>query len=51
MDVDVAGVVSDFNLQGLDQEPGLPWAIAPDLAEQLWHLSKKLTGVEFNTDL
>ena len=24
-----------------------PWAMDPDLAEQLWHLSEKLTGVKF----
>lgn len=50
MDVDIAPVVTDFNLQGLDQEPGgvLPWAIDPDLAERLWTLSEQMTGVKFS---
>jgi len=50
MDVDIAPIVSDLNLQGLDQEPGgvLPWAIDPDLAERLWTLSEQMTGVEFS---
>ena len=26
----------------------LPWAIDPDLAERLWHLSEKMTGVTFS---
>ncbi|HET6977102.1 MAG TPA: oxidoreductase [Pyrinomonadaceae bacterium] len=50
MDVDIAPVVFDFNLQGLDQEPDgvLPWAVDPDLAERLWTLSEQMTGVRFN---
>lgn len=50
MDVDIAPVVTDFNLQGLDQEPGgvLPWAIDPELAERLWTLSEQMTGVKFS---
>lgn len=50
MDADIAGAISDFELQGLDQEITgvLPWAIDPDLAERLWHLSEKMTGVKFS---
>ena len=50
MDADIAEVISEFDLQGVDQEVRgvLPWAIDPDLAEQLWHLSEKLTGVKFS---
>src|SRR4051794_3920310 len=50
MDCDIAGVISDFDLQGLDQEVTgvLPWAIDPGLAERLWHLSEKMTGIEFS---
>ena len=30
--------------------PGVwPWAIDPELAERLWALSEKLTGVKFNS--
>src|SRR5262249_48696287 len=49
MDCDIAEVISTFALQGLGQELTgvLPWAIDPDLAECLWHLSEKLTGVMF----
>lgn len=50
MDADIAEVISDFVPQGSGQQPTgvLPWAIDPDLAEQLWHLSEKLTGVRFS---
>jgi NAD(P)-dependent dehydrogenase (short-subunit alcohol dehydrogenase family) len=50
MDADIAGVISDFALQGVDQEMTgvLPWAIDPDLAERLWRLSEKMTGVKFS---
>lgn len=50
MDADIAEVISEFDLQGVDQEVRgvLPWAIDPDLAEQLWNLSEKLTGVKFS---
>jgi hypothetical protein len=50
MDVDIAGVISDFTPQRPGQQPtgALPRAIDPDLAEQLWRLSEKMTGVKFN---
>ncbi len=52
LDCDIAKVETDFSLRGLDQEITgvLPWAIDPELAERLWRLSEKLTGIEFNTD-
>src|SRR5262245_49773414 len=50
MDVDIAAVVSHFTPQRPGQQPTgvLPWAIDPDLAERLWRLSEKMTGVKFN---
>ena len=50
MDVDIAEVISDFTPQVPGQQPTgvLPWAIDPDLAERLWHLSEKMTGVKFS---
>jgi len=50
MDVDIAEAISDFTPQRLGQQPtgALPWAIDPDLAERLWHLSEKMTGVKFS---
>jgi hypothetical protein len=49
MDADVAALIADFTPQVPGQQPTgvLPWAIDPDLAEQLWHLSEKMTGVKF----
>jgi len=49
MNVDIALVVPDFSLEGTSQvlTGVLPWAIDPDLAERLWRLSEKLTGVAF----
>jgi NAD(P)-dependent dehydrogenase (short-subunit alcohol dehydrogenase family) len=51
MDVDIAEVITDFAPQGSGEQPTgvLPWAIDPDLAEQLWHLSEKMTGVKLNS--
>jgi len=50
MDVDIAEVIADFTPQRPGQQPTgvLPWAIDPDLAEQLWHLSERLTGVRLS---
>jgi NAD(P)-dependent dehydrogenase (short-subunit alcohol dehydrogenase family) len=50
MDVDIAEVIPDFTPQVPGQQPTgvLASAIDPDLAEQLWQLSEKLTGVKFS---
>jgi NAD(P)-dependent dehydrogenase (short-subunit alcohol dehydrogenase family) len=50
MDVDIAEVISDFTPQRPGQQPTgvLPHAIDPDLAERLWQLSEKMTGVKFS---
>lgn len=50
MDVDIAEVISGFAPQRLGHQPRgvLPWAIDPDLAERLWHLSESMTGVKFS---
>jgi NAD(P)-dependent dehydrogenase (short-subunit alcohol dehydrogenase family) len=49
MDVDIAEVIPAHAVQGLGQVLSgvLPWAIDPDLAEQLWRLSEQMTGVNF----
>ncbi len=51
MDCDIAEVIPEFTLQGMDQQLTgvLPWAIDPDLAERLWRLSEKMTGVEWSS--
>jgi NAD(P)-dependent dehydrogenase (short-subunit alcohol dehydrogenase family) len=51
MDVDIAEAISDFTPAKPGQQPTgvLPWAIDPDLAEQLWQLSEKMTRVKFNS--
>jgi NAD(P)-dependent dehydrogenase (short-subunit alcohol dehydrogenase family) len=43
-DVDIAEAVSADALQ---ESGARPWAIDPSLAEQLWQLSEKMTGVKF----
>jgi NAD(P)-dependent dehydrogenase (short-subunit alcohol dehydrogenase family) len=50
MDVDIAETISDFSPQVPGQQPTgvLPWAIDPDLAERLWLLSERMTGVKFS---
>jgi hypothetical protein len=50
MDADIAEVISNFTPQRPGEQPtgALPWAIDPDLAERLWHLSEKMTGVKFS---
>jgi hypothetical protein len=50
MDADIVEVIPDFTPRKLGQQPTgvLPWAIDPDVAEQLWHLSEKMTGVTFS---
>lgn len=50
MDADIAEVIPDFTPQVPGQQPTgvLPWAIDPDLAERLWQLSEKMTGVKFS---
>ena len=50
MDVDIAEAISEFIPQRPGQQPTgvLAWAIDPDLAERLWHLSEKMTGVKFS---
>jgi NAD(P)-dependent dehydrogenase (short-subunit alcohol dehydrogenase family) len=49
MDVEIAEVISEFTPKVPGQQPTgvLPWAIDPDLAERLWQLSEKMTGVKF----
>lgn len=49
MNVDIANVVQDFELNGTSQilSGVLPWAIDPDLADRLWRLSEQMTGVRF----
>nr|WP_208629865.1 oxidoreductase [Paenibacillus ferrarius] len=50
MDADIAEIIPDFDLQGLGQvlTGVLPWAIDANLAERLWKLSEKMTGVKFS---
>jgi NAD(P)-dependent dehydrogenase (short-subunit alcohol dehydrogenase family) len=49
MNLDIAPIMRDFSLEGTSQilTGVLPWAVDPDLAERLWGLSEKLTGVAF----
>ena len=49
MNVDIAPVIQEFSLKGVSQilTGVLPWAIDPELAERLWHLSEEMTGVKF----
>ena len=49
MNVDIAPVAQEFSLKGVSQilTGVLPWAIDPELAERLWHLSEEMTGVKF----
>jgi NAD(P)-dependent dehydrogenase (short-subunit alcohol dehydrogenase family) len=51
MDCDIASIQADFALQGTGQmlKGVLPWAIDPELAERLWQLSQRMTGVRFET--
>jgi NAD(P)-dependent dehydrogenase (short-subunit alcohol dehydrogenase family) len=51
MDCDIAPVQADFALQGTGQvlKGVLPWAIDPNLAERLWQLSQRMTGVQFES--
>lgn len=46
MDCDVAELISDSD--GFEIEGVLPRAIDPHLAERLWKLSEKMTGVTFS---
>lgn len=46
-DVDIAEAVSADSLKGTGVRP---WAIDPDLAEQLWRRSEELTGVKFEVN-
>ena len=50
MDCDIAEAISDFTPQRPGQQPigVLPRAIDPDLAERLWELSEKMTGIKFS---
>lgn len=50
LDVDIAKAIPAVDLQGMAQVllGVLPWAIDPDLAEQLWQLSEEMTGVKFD---
>ena len=50
IDVDIADVISDFTPQRPGQQPTgvLSRAVDPDLAEQLWRLSERMTGVTFS---
>lgn len=49
LDVDIAEVITAEAPQGLSQKlTGVfPWAVDPDMAERLWIMSEKLTGVKF----
>ncbi|MCI0617147.1 oxidoreductase, partial [bacterium] len=49
MDVDIAPLVSTAATLKLgDMLTGvLPWAIDPDLAEKLWHMSEEMTDTKF----
>jgi hypothetical protein len=51
MDVDIAEAIPDFTPQRPGQQPTgvLPWAVDPELAERLWHLSEEMTGVKFSS--
>ncbi len=51
LDVDIAKAIPAVDLQGMAQilSGVLPWAIDPELAEQLWQLSEEMTGVKFNS--
>jgi NAD(P)-dependent dehydrogenase (short-subunit alcohol dehydrogenase family) len=47
LDCDIAELISDYD--GDEELTGvLPWAIDPKLAEQLWKLSEKMTGVKLS---
>jgi NAD(P)-dependent dehydrogenase (short-subunit alcohol dehydrogenase family) len=48
LDCDIAPVIPDFSLAGTTQvlKGVLPWAVDPDLAERLWHLSEEMTGAK-----
>lgn len=50
LDVDIAKAIPAIDLQGMAQVLSgvLPWAIDPDLAEQLWQLSEEMTDVKFS---
>jgi hypothetical protein len=50
VDVDIAPLVSTpASLKLGDMLTGvLPWAIDPDLAEKLWHMSEKMTDLKFS---
>lgn len=47
LDCDIAEVISDYEA-GKKLTGVLPRAIDPELAEQLWVLSEKLTGAKFS---
>lgn len=49
LDVDIASVITKDASSGLgDVLTGvLPWAIEPDLAELLWEISEKMTGIKY----
>lgn len=49
MDCDIAPVKHEFLLQGTSQtlQGVLPWAIDPDMADRLWKVSERMTGVRF----
>ncbi|MRN55043.1 SDR family NAD(P)-dependent oxidoreductase [Paenibacillus sp. LC-T2] len=51
LDVDIAEAIPALDLQGMAQVLSgvLPWAIDPELAEQLWQLSEEMTGVKFKS--
>lgn len=48
MDVDIAEIVSSHERMDQELTGVLPRAIGVDLAEQLWDLSEKMTGVRFS---
>jgi NAD(P)-dependent dehydrogenase (short-subunit alcohol dehydrogenase family) len=49
MDCDIAEIMNNFSLEGTGQTLTgvLPWAIDPNLAEQLWKLSEQMIGMNF----
>ncbi|MGQ7885427.1 SDR family NAD(P)-dependent oxidoreductase [Paenibacillus sp. WC2504] len=48
LDCDIAELVADFKMGDMSQQYHgvLPWAVDPDMAERLWIMSEKMTGVK-----
>lgn len=50
MDVDIAEVVTPPADMNQELTGVLRWAIDPELAGRLWHMSEKMTGVGLNDE-